>query len=95
MSEQVRKLFWALIITFSFSLFAQEAGLYNPDDVSGLVDSEPADSASGDSNTAPKDLSQNYLAKSATPVNAVVAVVVGAIPDTKPRKLSELASANA
>lgn len=67
----MRKLFWALIITFSFSLFAQEAGLHNPDDVSGLVDSEPADSSSDGTNSTSKDLSQNYLAKSATPVNAV------------------------
>ena len=68
---QVRKLVCLLFATFSFSLFAQNAGDYNPEDTTGLVP-EPTEEKT-DENAAPeeKDLSQNYLAKSATPVNAV------------------------
>ena len=73
MSAQVRKLFCAFFITFSFSLFAQEAGLHNPEDTSGLVSSAEPEVSDSSENTeaSKKDLTQNYLAKSATPVNAV------------------------
>ena len=63
----MRKFFCAFFFLFSFSLFAQDEGLYNPEDTSGLVSSD----GPRDSSEPKKDLSQNYLAKSATPVNAV------------------------
>lgn len=69
----MRKLFCAFFIIFSFSLFAQEAGLHNPEDTTGLVTGDEAEIAgSSESSESPKkDLTQNYLAKSATPVNAL------------------------
>ncbi|MBB5224720.1 WD40 repeat domain-containing protein [Treponema ruminis] len=69
----MRKLFCAFFIIFSFSLFAQEAGLHNPEDTTGLVTGDEAEiTGSSESSESPKkDLTQNYLAKSATPVNAL------------------------
>lgn len=71
----MRKFFCAVLLMFSFSLFAQEDGSYNPEDVSGLVSDESQEDTSGLTDSAEtkteKDLTQDYLAKSATPVNAV------------------------
>ena len=70
----MRKFLCAFFIMFSFFLYAQDAGLHNPEDTSGLVPADETKTASNGSekSTEPqKDLTQNYLAKSATPVNAV------------------------
>lgn len=69
----MRKFFLILLTVFSFSLFAQDVGLHNPEDTSGLLPSEEsAETKETDGQSKPKkDLTQNYLAKSATPVNAV------------------------
>ena len=63
----MRKFFCAFFLVFVFSLYAQDAGIHNPEDTSGLVES----SESEETSAPKKDLTQNYLAKSATPVNAV------------------------
>ena len=77
----MRKLLFALFITSFFSLFAQEAedtgsveeGFVAGYDVDGnlLPETSGALRESGEADDSDKDFSQDYLAKSATPVNAV------------------------